>query len=546
MNELIQNFGALGRRRLAILGGTAIGLIGALAIGTAVMTAPDYRAIATDLTASEASQMMSALEAGGFAPRASADGTMVSVPAPELGRGRMALAEAGLPTADKAGWELFQQTSGIGMNSFMQRVNKMVAMEGALERTIQGMDSVATARVHLAPGERETFSQERSEPRASVMISPRRGSHFSRSHAQAVRNLVAGGVPDIAPENITILTADGETVLGNDAEQSAELGYLGARTAIEERVARSIESILAAHVGPGNVRVKVAAEINRDREVIVQESYDPDQQVARSTSALNEQSQSRDAGNGSVDIANNMPGVENGAGAGGGREESRNKTLDETVFEIGSTRSERHVTPGSIKRLTVAVLVNGRTDENGYSERTAEEIERLTALVRSASGIDESRGDEVAVDSLQFVQADELDDGEPISGNGLSQILSDHAGALIRGAIMLLGLTLVLLLAVRPALARGRDSAATAEPEDAESASAGDPAQGVPETQGTSGTTGQDAAPISEPVSDEGYVALSSVSGAVMQRYLNELSGMIGDNREDAVRVLRSWIQQKG
>lgn len=545
----MENFGALGKRRLALLGGTAIAAVTALFFGLSAATAPDYRAIATDLNVSEASQMMSALQSGGFKPRVSDDGIMVSVPMTELGRSRMALAEAGLPTADKAGWEIFRESSGIGMNSFMQRVNKMVAMEGALERSIQSMASVASARVHLAPGERETFSQQRSEPRASVMITPRRGMQFTRSQAQAVRNLVAGGVPDIAADNIIVLTADGETILGSESDSSADAALVGARVAIEERVARSIESILTAHVGPGNVRVKVAAEINRDREIIVQESFDPDQQVARSTSALAEQSQGRDGGNGAVDVANNLPGVDNGAGGGQGREESRSKTLDEIVYEIGSTRSERVVEPGSIKRLTVAVVVNGRMEGDQYTDRTPEEIERLTALVRSAAGVDASRGDEVAVDSLRFVQSDgDLGETEP---RGVSTLLADHLGTLIRGGLSLLALAMILLLGVRPALARLRETGAGADdPANTPEATPADvvtPQQAAEAAMAAVADPGTgEAADGQSDGADDRYVSLASVRGSVMQRYIDELAGIVGDNREESIRVLRSWIHQKG
>lgn len=548
LKQLIENFAALGTRRLVLMGGTAIGIVAAGFIAVSATMAPQYRAVATDLTASEASHMMDALQKGGFAPRVSDDGSVLSLPEQDLGRGRMALAEAGLPSADKAGWEIFRESNGIGMNSFMQRVNKMVAMEGALERTIEGMDSVAQADVHLAPGERETFSQERTETRASVMIQPRRGSAFTRRQAVAVRNLIAGGVPDISPDNITVMTASGETVLGG-GESEQEPGLAGTKAAIEDRVARNIETILAAHVGAQNVRVKVAADIATEREVIVKESFDPDQQVARSTSSLTEQSQGRDAGSGNVDVANNLPGVENGGGAGGGSEESRSKSLDETVFEIGNTRSEKIIEPGSIERLTVAVVVNGRTEDGAYAERTPEELERLTALVRGAAGIDAERGDEVAVESLRF--ADPFGEIDAPQESGWSDLLAKNSGTLIRGALALLALAMILLLGVRPALARMRDDGTSADPiaaadqEDAGAPSADQEMSTQPiKPEGTA--VGGAGAAIEGETGDGEYVSLASVSGDVMRRYITELSGIVEGNRDDAVRVLRNWIHQKG
>lgn len=541
MKQIIENLRGLGRGRLIALGATGLGIAAALFIGLSIAMAPQYRPLVTDTTAGEAAGMVAALEKSGFKPRVSADGTMISLPEGDFARARMALAESGLPASGNAGWEIFDNASGIGMNSFLQRVNRVRALEGELARSAQTLEAVEAARVHLVLPERESFSQDRPEPSASVILKTRRGIPLERRQAIAVRNLVSAAVPGLAPDRVVVLSASGETILAGE-EGVEDGGVAGHRAAIEDRMARNIESILTARVGAGNVRVRVAADLANAREVVVRESFDPDQQVARSTSALAEQSQGRNGANGTVDVANNMPGVENGGGAGGGREESRSKTLDETQFEIGSTRSETVTEAGGIKRLTVAVLVNGTMENGEYVERTPDEIARLEALVRSAVGVVEERGDAVTVESMRFIDAESFEDGE---AGGLSELLARHSGTLLRGFLALAAIALILLLGVRPAMARlsgDRAAAAGAAASPASVTGMAAPATDQPRVEGE-GAPGE--APADAERTGDDYVSISSVSGDVMRRYIEELGTLVDGNREEALRVLRSWIQAK-
>lgn len=536
MQQILKNFGALGMRRLAVMGAVGLAVFAAIVIGLGVIMSPAYRPLSTDLTASEAAAMVASLEQAGFTPSISADGTVISLPEQDLARARMALAEAGLPAAGNAGWEIFDNANGIGMNSFLQRINRLRALEGELARSAQTIESVEAARVHLVLPERETFSQERPEPSASVILKTRRGMTLERKHAIAVRNLVASAVPGMSPESVVVLSASGEMILG-DEDVSSGGGIASTRAALEDRVARSVESIIAAHVGAGNVRVRVSADISTQRQVVVQESFDADQQVPRSTSALEERSQGQDAGAGNVDVANNMPGVENGNGAAGGRNESRSKTLDEITYEIGNTRSETVTDPGSVNRLTVAVVVNGRMEGENYVERTEEEIARITGLVRTAAGVDEERGDIVTVESLRFVDDMGLLDAETGNG-GLNELFARNSGTIIRGVLALLGLFLVLFFVARPALS-GRRQAST-------SAESGQAAPEIAADQAVAGAS--DAATIASQAvnpDDPEYVPIASVSGNVTKRYIDELKDLVQNNPDEAVRVIRSWIRQK-
>ncbi|MFD2739540.1 flagellar basal-body MS-ring/collar protein FliF [Sulfitobacter aestuarii] len=541
MTDLIQNLKGLGRTRLLVMAAVALGVMTALLVGLSVALAPQYRPLAMDVNAADASRMISELETAGFAPKVSADGTVISLPEADIARARMALASAGLPAEGNTGWEIFDTASGIGMNSFLQRVNRLRALEGELARSIETIDKVEQARVHLVLPERETFSQERPDPSASVVVHARRGQSVTRRQALAIRSLVAAAVPGLAPDRVTILSGTGEAIL-TEEDAIAGSGIAGARAEIEERLRRNVENILGAHVGAENVRVRVAVDLDTSREVVVQQSYDPDQQVARSTSSSTESSAGTEAGNANVDVANNLPGFDTG-GASGSRSDNRDVSSDDVVYEIGNTRSERITEAGGVRRITVAALVNGSWDADGtYVPRSDQDIARLTALVRSAAGIDEDRGDIVTVDNLQFVT------GPPrtaeVGGLGLGDMLARNFGSLLRvlGGIVIVAL--VILLAVRPAL-RNLAAAPALDKPAANPALSEPPGTAVGAPSGETGELLDPEDPHEDPLADVDYVSIASVSGHVMSRYIEELGQLAHKEPEATMRTIRNWINQK-
>lgn len=539
MKHFLENLAGLGRRRLILLGATGAGFILALLLGLGAVMTPTYRPFVTDASPATAAQIVKELEQAGFAPLTSDDGSVVSLPEGDIARGRMVLAEAGLPAADATGWALFDSSTTIGMNSFLQQINRLRALEGELVRSIKSMDVVEDARVHLVLPERESFSQDRPEASASVIVRTVRGQSLERRQALAVRSLVAAAVPGLSPDRVTVLTAAGQTIL---AEEGTETGMDDAQIEIEERLRRNIESILGAHVGAENVRVRVTAELETERSVVVEESFDPEQSVPRVVTTSNEDFRSQDGAPGSVDVANNLAALE--SETSGKKSESRNKASEEKQFEIGSVRKELVSEPGSIRRLTVAAVVNGTWDGTTYIERTPEELERLAALVRTAAGIDEGRGDLVSVESLQFIENPSLLDGE--GGSAWADLLSQHLGALIRALMALAAITLLALLVVRPALRQlGRAEEA---------------APGLPSLDGLGGPMQMAlAGPMAlggadDPMGlalpgggDSGdFLSFSSVQGNVMRRYVDDFSRIVETEPEAAVRTIRAWINQRG
>nr|WP_221188867.1 flagellar basal-body MS-ring/collar protein FliF [Limimaricola variabilis] len=556
------------------LGATGLGLVLALSVGLNLVLAPSFAPLYSDLSLATAGRVVSALEQDGFDVELSGGGTIVSVPQDDVARARMSLAEQGLPGEGGAGWEIFDQSSGLGMNSFMQQVSRLRALEGELARSIQTIDGIDAARVHLVLPEREAFSRTRPEPSASVIVRGRATSSISRRQGLAIRALVASAVPDLAPSRVTVLSASGETILSEETEGDA--GVQAAGASMQERLQRSITEMLTARVGAGNARVQVNVDLSTERQVIREQSFDPDQQVVRSTETRQEEAQDREGTQTEVGVANNLP-PELGGDAGGEQSASTSTRTDEIVnYEIGSTQRETVREPGSVERISVAVLVNGiynvaANGETVYEERSPEELERLTALVRSAVGFDEARGDTVSVDSLRFMDYS-MDVGAPI-GLSLGQTIAQNFGAILRGTFALALVAAVLGFGLRPMLRRVLPETGTGLALAGATAGAGSAGQlgyeaapgqapqlpgaardaaGQPgalaQQPGARGPSQQAMLPYEQQIAtydgDE-MVSLASVDGKIGMRRLVSVGEMVENEPEASLKVVQSWLAEE-
>lgn len=585
MQNLINNLMELGQRRLMILGAVAIGMMTALLLGLSAVTSPNYATLYQNLSPATATSVEATLANAGFDARMSEDGQSVMVPANHLARARMVLAETGIPIEGDPGWELFDENSGLAMNTFMQRVNRLRAMEGELARSIQTLEGVQSARVHLVLPEREAFSRERANPRASVIVRSVPGRTINRKQASAIRNLVASSVAELDLGRVTVLSASGEVILAETAEGDGGSSLQSSQSTIEERLAQEVRNMLTARVGAGNARVRVNVELTNAREVVVEQSFNPDQQVVRSTKSDTEERAGNEAGGGGVGVENNIPAALQD-GAGGGTSTSQSRTGETVEYEIGNTRREVIREAGEVKRISVAVLVNGiynvEDSEVVYQERGAAEIGRLTELVKTAVGFDAARGDDVSVDSLRFMDYS-MEVGDPISMSITDQI-TQNIVSILRGLLGLAVVALVMILGVRPALRTllekpapelpGVDQAAAltgpdgqplplqtpdgAEVLPPEAANAPMPAAPNMEAQ-------NDPAPdrdrneslqidpnapgmtsIFDLDDDEGpheYIETLGVRGNLIKARVEAIQNMAEEKPEDVLRVLRTWLR---
>ncbi len=574
MQQILDNLASLGRRRLIILGAAAFAITLTLILGFVAVSSAEKAPLYRNLSPASAGAVQVALTSAGFDAEVSPDQSEVLVPRPDLARARMVIAEIGLPIDGEPGWELFDERNAMAMNSFMQRVNRLRAMEGELARSIQTLDDVQSARVHLVLPEREPFSRARPEPRASVIVRAAPGRAIERSQAISIRSLVASSVPELNPEHVTVLSAKGETILGDTiGGADVERPMQAARTAIEDRLARQVEDILSARVGAGNVRVRVNVDLTTAREVVVQEIFDPEQQIVRSTESRTETRSELDA-NGAVGVENNIPeALQDGTGGDGTRSSQEN--AGETVeYEIGTTRREIVREAGEVERISVAVLVNGIYNVDGsdvvFTERSPEELDQLSQLVRTAVGFDEARGDTVSVASLRFMDYS-MEMGEPISLS-MGDRITENIVPILRGLLGLLVVAMILILAVRPLIRQLKAStdandvleieAPTPEPAASDEEQPPLPAPGADDPNSSSGQSLPDPArsdssnaamPRNLPgvgnvfdpsieLAPHEYLETMGIRGRLIKARVEAIREAADERPEEVMRVLRSWL----
>lgn len=555
LQPIINNLLALGRNRLLALGATGIGLVLALFFGLTAVMKPTYAPLYSDLSLAGASRVVAALEQDGFNVQLGGGGAVVLVPQEDVARARMALAQQGLPDEGAPGWEIFDNSSGLGMNSFMQQVSRLRALEGELARSIQTIDGIDAARVHLVLPEREAFSRTRPDPSASVIVRGRATQTIGRSQALAIRALVASAVPNLSPNRVTVLTASGQTILSEDGTGEVASGASG--TAMQEQMARNITEILTARVGAGNARVQVNVELSKERQVIRSQSFDPEQQVVRSTETREETREDRNSTGDDIGVANNLPAELADAGLGPLSTNSSARTDEIINYEIGSTQSETVREPGEVMRLSVAVLVNGiyEVADNGsvtYVERPAEELERLAQLVRAAIGFDAARGDTVSVDSLRFIDYS-LDVGAPL-GMSIMQVIAANLMTILRSIFALAVVALFLIFGLTPLMRR-------IWPEDGMLALGAEGAPGgygaiaqvgsAPQTTALAGPANapsrQDVSVIFPDQDDQHseYMTLASVSGGVRSGRIKALGQLVEQEPTESLRAIQSWLAEE-
>lgn len=548
MNSFLQTLKLLGPLRLAALGGvglaTLLGLILMMAqLGDASMTTV-YRGLSPD----DGGAIIQRLEQLNIPYQASADGTRVSVPDDQAGRVRMLLAEEGLPAGGGVGYEIFNQPEGFGTSSFLQNINQQRALEGELSRTIRGMSGISGARVQLVLPRRELFSREANEARASVFLELR-GTTLDRQQIAAIQHLVSSAVPQLDPGKVAIIDSRGNLLASGTGSNTLSAQQASAeeqRIAVEQRLAQRVEEILGRTVGFDKVRAEVTVELDLDSVTTQSETFDPETQVARSTQSVTEESQNSeptpptDAG---VSVVNNLPGGATGT-AGAATPSStvtakNSRTEETTNFEISRTTQNLVRNPGGVRRLSVAVLVDGTYATEGegeeakqvYQPRPQAELDQYAALVRSAVGFDANRGDSVEVANLQFVQASEADKPDILTTlTGNPQLMHIAEVALFG----LLGI-MVLLLFVRPLVKSLMEPKPMTDEKLLASTAAAAQLTGPAETLGGDEDEEGDG-------SQDSMIDINRVDGRVKASSLKKMGEIIDKHPEEAVAIIRQWI----
>ena len=408
MNGLSEAFQKLGPQRLAAMLAVTLALVGFFAFVIIRVSQPTMGVLFSELQFSDSSAIVKDLESRGIKYETRQDGQTILVPRADIPKVRMDMAAKGMPSGGNVGYEIFDKGDAFSSTSFVQGINHLRALEGELARTIRTLGRVAGARVHLVIPERRVFERDREPPRASIALKLR--GELEQGQVRAIRHLVASAVEGLKPERVSVVDEAGRLLADGAAEQGTAAVAEERQTAFERRLKSQVEEIVASVVGQGRTRVQVTTELDFNRIQQTAESFDPESRVLRSTQTRTEQSQSTEA-QGQVTVANELPGNQRN-GANGNVRDGSQKNEEVANYDYSKTVRTEVMEGGRVKRLSVAVLVDGLYNRNGaetaYQPRPQEDLERIAQLVRTAIGFDQKRGDTVEVVNLRFARATTL------------------------------------------------------------------------------------------------------------------------------------------
>jgi flagellar M-ring protein FliF len=431
-------------------------LLGFFAFVIMRVTTPQMTTLFTDLSIEDSSAIIKDLERQAIPFELRNDGAVIMVPKDKVTRLRMKLAEGGLPKGGGVGYEIFDKSDALGTTSFVQNINHLRALEGELARTIKAIDKIQAARVHLVLPERPLFARDAPEPSASIVVRVR-GS-LEPQQIRAIRHLVASAVNGLKPQRVSIVDESGQLLAdGASGETDNAIGD-ERRAGFEKRMRNEVEAIVSSVVGAGRARVQLSADFDFNKITKTSDSFDPEGRVLRSSQTREESSATAET-NGQVTVGNELPGNA-GQGAGPAARDQSKKTEETNNYEISRTTKTEVTEAGRVNRISVAVLVDGSyvKNEKGemvYQERNKDQLDRIAALVRSAIGFDQKRGDQVEVVNLKFAEGPMVAPlTEPTGMFGMLQFTKDDVMYVIELAVMMLLGLVVLFMVIRPLVKR--------------------------------------------------------------------------------------------
>lgn len=576
MEALQETFKGIGLVRLALIAALLAGMGSALFYVTAKFNKPEMALLYGDIEMSDAGKIVGRLEGMNIPVEVRAGGTQVYVPADQVARIRLDMAELGLPKSGTMGYEIFDNQESLGVSSFVQSINHVRALEGEISRTISSMAQVNSARVHLVLPKRKLFSRENDEPSAAIMLTLAGPGRLTSQRIQAIQQLVAAAVPGLSAERVSIVDDRGNLLARGDGDSTfystAQMDER--KISYENRLSQIVENLVSKYVGDGKVRAEVSVDMDFDRVTENDETYSPDGQVVRSAQTVKSGDESTEASSAqAAGVENRLPNA-NKAEQGSQGSSKSSKTEETINYEISKKQTTHIKETGGLKRISVAVLVDGvlKAGEQGkeatYQPRPAEELKQLTKLVQSAIGYNKDRGDVVEVINMRFAPMEFMEaetKAEPFLGLAKHDIIR-IVESLIVGVILLLAMILVVKPMINKILEGVKSQASLAS--DASQmlpamAGIGD-GSSVMAIQSQSGAAGALASPpgasasngdnsedvqhgeLQEPSALEQMISIKQIEGQVRASSLKTVGEIIDNNLEGTVGVIRSWMAEKG
>lgn len=523
LQNVIATWSALDLRRRIIIIGATIAMFAAVLALSRIAGRTDLALLYAGLEPAAAGEVVAALEQRGVVHEVRGDSIFVDL-AQRDGL-RMALASEGLPTAGGGGYELLDGLSGFGTTSQMFDAAYWRAKEGELARTLLAMPQIKAARVHIASAPTRAFQQD-TQATASVTLTTTGGT-LSEAQAQAIRHLVASAVSGMTPDAVQII----DTVAGLIGGQAGDMAGADAADRAAQ-IKGNVERLLAARVGPGKAVVEVSVDLVQEREQITERVFDPQGRVAISSETEERTGSSTEPG-GEVTVASNLPEGDAASGAQGQSQSS--ETRERVNYEVSETQREVLRSPGGIRRMTVAVMVDGvvTTAADGtrtWAPRPEDELAALSELVASAVGLDTARGDVLTLKSLEF-QDLVPPDGTVATAGILPEIGPLDVMSLVQTAVLAIVALVLGLFVIRPILTSAARPALAAPA----------PTLALPSGSDYRGPTLEGEVDTS--FDYDGYAGPQTGEGAAEDDPATRLRRLIEKRQTESIEILRGWME---
>ncbi len=540
--RILQNLGNLGARRLILLAIIGVTVFAAVGLTGMYLSRPSKETLYAGLETQDVTRIGAALNAAGIEYDISPDGKAVLVAVGHTARARMLLAEKGLPRSASAGYELFDELGSLGLTSFMQEVTRVRALEGEIARTIQLMQGVKAARVHLVMPDPGSFRASRQLPSASVVIRTALGDSFGS--ARAIRHLVAAAIPRLRVDRVTVLNTEGALLAaGDDAMSGAPRKMADLEKSINNEIQEKIQRTLTPFLGLGNFQSSVTARLNVDQRKIQEVVYDPESRVERSVRVVKEGSTANNKSKQSdVSVEEEIPGDDGQPGGGDQSTESSERREELTNYEVNSKTVSTEKKGYHIENLAIALVINRKRidqlmGDNASTEKSEGYLDEIRQLVASAAGISDSRGDTLKVTAIDFVETSSL--LAPVDGPGLLDRLLPHSGTLISALAIVVATFVLVWFGLRPAT---RILVAPSLPAPREVPSL----QGLPEGGTAAGSAADRAGATSDTSQTSDQLGqrpnlVQDLTNRVSQSPQKRLQQIVELDEEQAVMIMKRW-----
>lgn len=375
---------------------------------------PSYEVLFSNLSAEDAASVTQRLKDDKVPYQLSSDGKTVFVPSSNLSDERVSIAGSNVIKNGTVGYELFDRTN-FGMTEFQEKIDKTRAVEGELTRTIEGLDPVQAARVHIATPENGLYSSTQQPTTASVAITTKAGMELSSTQVQGITMLVSRAVEGLKPEDVTIVNQDGRVLVAANSDAAGAPNAINltqeqllSKQRYETSLQQSIQSMLDQTLGPKRAVARVSTKMNFDATTTETKTYAPQGTVVSQQS----ERESYNGGQPNRALAAGVPGTTSNIPTYQGLQSNQssgkyNKSKTTTNYNVSESESKHIDAPGKVESTSVAVLVNGAAPAGSAAQPqtyqlTPANIAQIRNVVIAAAGLNLQSGDQVSVEAMPF------------------------------------------------------------------------------------------------------------------------------------------------